>query len=82
MEAAGIEPESSTTHQGNLKQLKSALEALGGNWEDGQFSDCHCLAGIDAGLGQIIKVWHALPEALRKEVEAMCLEPASREMSE
>ena len=33
--------------------------------------------GIDAGLWEIIKVWHTLPEPTRKEVEAKCLQPMS-----
>jgi hypothetical protein len=60
------------------QELTSALETLGGDWEDGGVTDCHRLAGIDPGLWNIIKAWHTLPESLRKEVEAKCLEPVSR----
>ena len=52
---------------------------LGGHGEDREVAVCHRMAGIDSGLWEIIKVWHTLPEVLRKEVEAMCLEPASRD---
>lgn len=48
---------------------------LGGHGEDREVAVCHRMAGIDSGLWEIIKVWHTLPEVLRKEVEAKCLEP-------
>ncbi len=66
-------------NQDESQQLASALDVLGGNGEDGEFTDCHRMAGIDATLWGIIKVWRTLPELLRKEVEAICLQPASRD---
>jgi hypothetical protein len=49
--------------------------------ECGEVTDCRRLAGIDAGLWNIIRVWHTLPEQIRKEVEAICLQPVSRDIS-
>jgi hypothetical protein len=65
-------------HNGDTGQgLTSALDELGVSGECGEFSDCHRSAGIDARLWEIIRVWHTLPESLRKEVESMCLQSPS-----
>ena len=36
---------------------------------------------LDDSLLRIIPVWESLPESLRKEVEATCLQPVSRNIS-
>ena len=66
----------------STQQLTSALNVLGVSGECLEYTDCHRMAGIDAGLWKIINVWHTLPEAVRKEVEPKCLEPASRFLPE
>ncbi|MCH7728789.1 MAG: hypothetical protein IH991_20235 [Planctomycetes bacterium] len=40
-------------------------------------SHCLPLSAIDEKLKRIIGVWDTLPERIRTEVEALCLEPAS-----
>jgi len=82
LEGTGIEPACQPTYQDTVKQLTSALEALGGYREDDEFTDCQHVAGIH-GLWNIIKVWHTLTDTVRKEMEALCLQPPSlRQMTQ
>lgn len=56
---------------------------LNGTQDMAAFCQCpdvsHCLplSAIDEKLKRIIGVWDTLPERIRTEVEALCLEPAS-----
>ena len=53
------------------EETVSALCLYGGD------NDCLCLTQIDPRLRTLIDCWGALPESVRQEVEALCLEPAS-----
>jgi hypothetical protein len=81
MEAAGIEPETSSDGSENgastceFCPTCGAASALHKN-----YFNCRCLS-LDPRLLPIIDAWDQLPEALRQAVEAICLQPASRNLS-
>jgi len=57
VEAAGIEPSSSSQQNIDTSDVTTRTKPLGVSGEYGEFSDCHQMAGIGADLWAVIKVW-------------------------
>ncbi len=81
MEAAGIEPLASNQQSIDTSDVTTRAKPLGVFWECPDGSNCQCMS-LDDSLLRIIAVWETLPESIKKEVDAMCIQPASRDSSE
>lgn len=78
MEAAGIEPEVSSTGSSDPITAYAKCHSVGAARALHVVgSSCRCMT-LDARLRAIVEAWEHLPESTRAEVEALCLEPASR----
>ena len=80
MEAAGIEPAASIQQSIDTSDVRMREKPLGVSGECCEDTDCQ-YKSLDDSLLRIIAVWETLREPIKKEVDAKCLEPASRDLS-
>ena len=76
MEAAGIESEVANQQPVIPSEVALEPEPLGVFRECSNSSNCRCMS-FDVRLKSIIAVWDTLPESIKKEMEAMCLQAPS-----
>ena len=81
MEAAGIEPSASNQQSIDTTDVTTRAKPLGVSGECCEDSDCR-YKSLDDSLLSIIAVWETLPESIKKELEAICLQPALCDISE
>lgn len=77
MEAAGIECGTLSPEDILYKQVTSGSIHSSATCQHGHGTNLLDLTQIDASLRRVINAWAGLPAAVREEVEAMCLPPAS-----
>lgn len=60
------------------QELTSSEKGLSALCLHGGDTDCLSLTQIDPRLQMLIESWETLLESIKKEVEAMCIQPLSR----
>jgi len=65
----------------NQHALLNGTEDMAAFCQCQDVTDCPQLSAFEPSLKRIIAVWQSLPEAIRDKVEALCLQPASRDAS-